>query len=146
MQCCWITAWWNGWIMFGGSRFRQGWLEGLEQGAQAESWINCFQGHAVYIIHNDPYCTIFTSIHHSNIRWNQQEDMNTAALNWKSSVCIVELETHVWRPCCTEDRILMRFSDWDRDKQVGLNIITRVNIHFLFLFAFLTYFEVFFLS
>lgn len=63
--------------------------------------------------------------------------VNGAARNEKISVFIVELETYVESQLC---RIIMRFADLARDKQVGINIITSVNMHFLFLFVFLTYF------
>ena len=62
---------------------------------------------------------------------------NGAARNENISVFIVELETYVESQLC---RIIMRLADLARDKQVGINIVTSVNINFLFMFVFLIYF------
>lgn len=62
---------------------------------------------------------------------------NGAARNENISVFIVELETYVESQLC---RIIIRRADLAWDKQVGINIITSVNINFPFMFVLLTYF------
>lgn len=57
-----MVEWANN-VWGGGFGFRQGWSEGVEEGAEAESWINCIEGHAGDIIYNVPHCNIYTSTH-----------------------------------------------------------------------------------
>lgn len=92
-----------------------------------ESWINCFEGHAEDIIYNVQYCNTHTTVCYDE---TSTETGYGAARN-------EHFQTYVESHLC---RIIMRFADLAWDKQVGTNNITSVNMHFLFLFVFPTYF------